>query len=643
MICMLAPMTSFAAGDPAFEVIDTNGNATQYTDVQTARKAMKDGYTLKLLKDYVSTPDYNFGISLEQRDITVDLNGYSITSNKKDGYALQLKQKYGSARNNTVTIKNSGSKQSVLRSSGYQLITASGNSSYTQMVKLEGDIVFASLDNAVAPLGINLGTGSSLLDTETARRLVPNGGFSAKASDGNSYIYGSLGNAATASADGTVTLLHDYNGNEVLFSGSKNVILDMNGHTYTYTGSNAPIDVNHPNVTLTVKNGKVTAANAAADGALLVGAPYATHMHNRGLILDNVELTVTGEGKYGIVTNGTEKGNRVTLKNSVLNVTKGVGIYFPSDGDVVIDSSVINAKETGVQICSGNLTIKGDTSISVTGQPQAKTDGDGSIADGAAVSIVNREGYQNLGTVSIEDGMFNSAAGIAPVKAYAFSNANKTEDVWTEAGNVVAVSGGNFSSDIAEDIIDSALLASVTNGNETRIVVGKPALEAMIRVLNPGDKITFKKAADQTSITLPEGIIVTNDTGNDLTINGSKVETGDTSTATHVWDTKYTVDKEPTCTEDGIKSIHCLTPGCTERKDIQVIPKLGHSYADGKCTVCGAADPDYAGKDVSSSQSEASSPKTDDSTNFVLLLTIILTIAAALTGVFYSKNKKYHF
>ena len=114
MMFLLMPMTVFAADDAAFEVITTEGETTQYTNVQDARNAMQDGYTLKLLKDYVSTPEYNWGISIDKRDITVDLNGYSITSNKTDSYALKLDQKYGGARNNTVTIKNSGSKQSVL-------------------------------------------------------------------------------------------------------------------------------------------------------------------------------------------------------------------------------------------------------------------------------------------------------------------------------------------------------------------------------------------------------------------------------------------------------------------------------------------------------------------------------------------------
>ena len=46
----------------------------------------------------------------------------------------------------------------------------------------------------------------------------------------------------------------------------------------------------------------------------------------------------------------------------------------------------------------------------------------------------------------------------------------------------------------------------------------------------------------------------------------------------HAWDTKYTVDKEATCTEDGSKSIHCTK--CDATQFSTVIPALGHSYGE---------------------------------------------------------------
>lgn len=602
MILTFVPTTAFAADDYAFEVISTDGTTTQYVKLQDARKAMKDGYTLKLLKDYVSTSDYNFGISIDGkvRGVTIDLNGCSVTSNQNNGYALKLEQSYGGARDNTVTIKNSGSKQSVLTSSGNQIMTSSGDSRYTQIVKLEGDIAFKNLDETKEPLGIKLGTGSKLLDTASARNLVLNGGFSTKAADGNAYIYGSLANAAANSSDGNITLLHDYKGNEAIYSGSKDSVLDLDGHTYTYTGGNAVIDVNHPDVTLTIKNGKIVTEDEKVDGAVLIGGSEPSVKNNRGLVLDGVELTVTGADKYGIVTNGTETGNKVVLKNSVLNVKKGFGIYFPSTGDVTIESSVINAEYAGVQVCSGSLKITGETVITVTGLPQAKTEGDGPIADGAAVSIVNREGYKKLETVNIESGVFNSAADVEAVKAYSFNSENKVEEKWTEAGKVVEVTGGTFSSNIAENIVKSDTQATVTSGDETKVVIGKQAVENAIKALEKGDKITFTKLADDAALTIPEGVEITNNTGKSMIVNGIAVEAGKT----------ITVEKDSTDPTD-------------KPDDDQTAPSKP-----------GDTDKPGDGKD---------NPKTGDNGNITLWLALMMAAGAALTGtVFYSRKKKYN-
>ncbi len=51
-------------------------------------------------------------------------------------------------------------------------------------------------------------------------------------------------------------------------------------------------------------------------------------------------------------------------------------------------------------------------------------------------------------------------------------------------------------------------------------------------------------------------------------------------THTHKWNTDYTIDKEPTCTETGLKSIHCAD--CNAVKDSQVIPANGHKLGEYK-------------------------------------------------------------
>lgn len=50
------------------------------------------------------------------------------------------------------------------------------------------------------------------------------------------------------------------------------------------------------------------------------------------------------------------------------------------------------------------------------------------------------------------------------------------------------------------------------------------------------------------------------------------------NTHTHEWDLDYTVDIEPTCTEEGVKSIHCLS--CSESTKVTTIPVIEHSLEE---------------------------------------------------------------
>ncbi len=91
--------------------------------------------------------------------------------------------------------------------------------------------------------------------------------------------------------------------------------------------------------------------------------------------------------------------------------------------------------------------------------------------------------------------------------------------------------------------------------------------------------------------------------------------------------------KEPTCTEDGYTGDEiCKTCGVTVKKG-EVIPATGHDYKDGKCTVCGAADPDYRpeqpenpGQPEKPEQPANPSVKTGDSG--VLLYMGLMTVCA---------------
>lgn len=260
--------------------------------------------------------------------------------------------------------------------------------------------------------------------------------------------------------DETITLLRDYTTGAEQYSGSKSFAIDLGGHTWTYTGTNtnhAAFEINHSDVTLTVKNGTVVSNSMVGliPSVIDVDGPIA--YDNAGLVFEGV--TMTANGHSGIETNGNNTNDTVTLKNSTLNVPNGFGIYFPSSGKLTIDNSTINAKTMGVQVCAGSLSISGDqTAITVSGDAVHKTENDGAIQDGAAISVVNRTGYKGLGDVTVTGGKFTAKTGNEAIKAYNWKD--NTESAFSEETKV-AVSGGSFSSAVPEGLCKAGYIPTV--------------------------------------------------------------------------------------------------------------------------------------------------------------------------------------
>lgn len=529
--------------DGGATIVSADGQTSKdFADAKEAAKNLQDGETLILNENYTG----EWGLSVAAANVTIDLNGHDVTSTKdtsstSNGYAINIKKPSSGATTHTVKIKNGSQDQAVLSSSVYQIVATSGNSNATLTVALEGNIVFESTSDSNA-LGISLGTGSRMADSDTARAAVPNGGFLAKSPEGSAYVYGTFANAAKNADGGTVTLLHDYTGSDSIKSGSSDAVLDLDGHTYTYTGEQTIAEVNYDNASLSVSNGTLKGTNDSADGVQMLYS-------GSSLVLDGVSIKVPGSC-YGIVTNGTKTDNSITLRNSTLNVPAGYGIYFPSTGLVTIDNSTITAEFSGIQMCAGSLVVKGDrTSITVTGRPQEKTGNDGVIADGAAISVVEREGYQDLGSVSIMGGVFTSASEVNAVKAYSFNNTDKKENAWDGAGDVVAVSGGSFSSRVPADLCadgfssvedaggnytvapSESTIATVTKADGS-LVGAYESLQDAVNAVPDGGTVTLTEDAAGNGVKVSEGTNFTLDLGRfTYTVDGDTV--GSTGTETN--------------------------------------------------------------------------------------------------------------
>ena len=443
------------------------------------------------IKGGTFTQDNFIVIKVDRGDLF--LNGGTLNSAKS--YAIEnwfrATVKGGTVNGNVSTWTYNGSGSSLEISGGtvngnVESVTYDGVEGKPAKVSITGGTVNGTLntvdysthttsnDPTKATIGVTGGTFS----TDPSRYLIE-GSAATQNSDGtygvakaylaqvgeNSYYTMDEAFKAQTASGEAITLLRDYTTGSTFNSGTKARVVDLNGHTWTCTGTDAnsaAFEINNPNASLTVKNGKVVSSQLVG---LIPSAMGGTIKYDNSILtLENVEASTTATS--GIETNGNNTNDTVVLKDSTLNVPNGFGIYSPSSGTLTIDNSTINAKTMGAQVCSGNLNVTAGSAITVSGDPVEKLEGDGAIQDGAAISIVNRPGYKGLGQIAITGGTFTAKDDNAAIKAYTWDSSTKQESAFDNSAKTVAVSGGTFSSAVSADLCAEGY-APVENDDDT--------------------------------------------------------------------------------------------------------------------------------------------------------------------------------
>ena len=476
------------------------------------------------------------------------LNGGTL--NSTDSYAIEnwhrATVKGGTVNGAVAAWTYSGGHNSDLTISGgtvngnVESVTYDGAEGKTAKVSITGGTVNGTLNTvdystgttSNDPTKATIEVTSGTFSTDPSRYLVegsaatPNGdgtfgvakAYLAQVGDNSYYTMDEAFKAQTASGE-AITLLRDYTTGSTFNSGTVARVVDLNGHTWTCTGTDAnsaAFEINNPNASLTVKNGKIVSSQLIG---LIPSAMGGTITYdNSTLTFEGVEATTTATS--GIETNGNNTNDTVVLKNSTLNVPNGFGIYFPSSGTLTIDNSTINAKTMGAQVCSGNLNINAGSTITVSGDPVEKAEGDGAIQDGAAISIVNRPGYKGLGQIAITGGTFKAKDANAAIKAYTWDSSTKQESAFDNSAKTVAVYGGIFSSSVPEALCAEGC-NPVENPDGTHGVSGSVAqvgfkafdtLQAAINAAQDGQTVTLLADATEDA-TIAAGKNITLDLG----------------------------------------------------------------------------------------------------------------------------------
>lgn len=271
--------------------------------------------------------------------------------------------------------------------------------------------------------------------------------------------------------------------------------------------------------TLNIAGGSIDGTEA---GVFVVGS---ITKNSKEYVVANISGgTITG-GYYAVAGNGESghNGTKVNISGGTLKSrgTDGAGIYHPQKGTLSISGGTIEGA-VGVQMCAGDLTVTDGATIKAAGiDDTASKTGDGAIVDGSAISIVDRNYPGGKPTATVSGGNFDSANGLAAIRAYGWSNNAVTE--FDNTDHAVAVSGGTFSAEVPAEYCAEGF-ASIKNadgtyGVATAAQIGDKnyaSVQAAIEAAKGGDIVKLLADAAE-DVTVAEGKNLT------LDLNGFKL------------------------------------------------------------------------------------------------------------------------
>ena len=448
---------------------------TLYATLNGAGSAVKDGETITVLRGYEGEDTFR----IMAYNVTVDLNGFTITVTTEGAYGVSINPEYGTdyddTKPNQALVKNGTIVADI------PLYAASGGSMYVNIVT--EDLVLTSASDCP-----DLVLGQEAYMTYTGGDIEV-AGYLAEASDGTQYVYGTVAAAMDVDADKSVKLLYDST-ETIVMNEAGNWTVDLNGYTVDASGDCIQVQVQGAH--LTVTNGDV---NASGIGAIIWDVSTTNVDIDASITLKDVDLAA--QGGFGAYAHGSNKGSDITVIGGSISAPNGTGIYFPSTGIVSLDDCSISGL-TGIEMRAGTLEIGGDTIVksladkySVGETPESG----GSTVTGAAIAIAPYSNSTTGGTISvtIEDGTFEGPVSFAQthisdvsdVPEFKFSisggsftstgkdaNGDTYPAVVTEEGEVTGkfISGGSFSDDSVltyvvdgKGLIENGTMFDVTN------------------------------------------------------------------------------------------------------------------------------------------------------------------------------------
>ena len=318
--------------------------------------------------------------------------------------------------------------------------------------------------------------------------------------DGAEYPYTSVPaaiEAARTNSGSTVKLNQDYETGDTVQTDAADFqlwTLDLNGHTYTYTGSEQAFDIRH-----TKKSFTLTDSSATGGGKLKVNESDAVAIRCEGGSHDNnvtikegatVEGTIliggtnntldvygtiaTDNKNIAIQTNGSStKNSTITLHDGAKVTSNSCAIYHPGTGTLNVEKATVTGGEgfTGIEMRAGTLNVyEGAEITGGSGTPDSHKEDSGTTTNNAAIAVAQHNTREAI-NINIEGGTFtggaafyesnpqgNSDDDIAKVtiqiKGGTFTATDLNADSVYSEKKTGFITGGKFSSDVKEYVAD---------------------------------------------------------------------------------------------------------------------------------------------------------------------------------------------
>ena len=370
----------------------------------------------------------------------------------------------------------------------------------------------------------------------------------------------------------------------------QDITLDLNGHAITVyknegTGRSLYAVDNYGTFTLmdSVGTGSITARGVEnlGQGVMVIngGKIVSCDANGGAAVWNEANLTING-GTFETVHIGSPSDST------------GVGCVNNSGKALITGGTFHDVNRRTYAIISNNeieITPQSEGAVKVFGAH-------GALAVDAGTAVVNGGTFTGKSySVWVGSDYNNPVNSSIAIKGGSFEKPLNSQNNAREGA--IAVSGGEFAQPVAEEhLVDGISVASLQKADTAKYYIGTAQTlgQQLAAKAEQGDTLKVLQGdADLSQVV--SGVDVSNEGEGTVTINDTTLSKGENVVShKHVFDKQVVTDAykaaDATCTE-AAKYYYSCECGKAGTETFTVGEAKGHQYQDGKCTVCGAADP----------------------------------------------------